>query len=163
MDPLAVIMSVRHARADAEVLTPGDLRSIGLWGPIENREVAGFIGRYATQFAIPTTTDGPNLGHDYFLDAIRTHPTRVALLGREWPLSSTDGITIVELRPVPRFLWWVACRKDVRHPQLGPFLGLLKEAGHREGWLNFDSDRDWLPDADRADLLAWTAAASTRA
>jgi DNA-binding transcriptional LysR family regulator len=161
LDPLAVIMSVHHARADAEVLTPEDLRSMGLWGPIENREVAGFLARYAARFAIPTVTDGLNLGHDYFLDTIRAHPTRVALFGIEWPLSSSDGIRIVELRPIPRFLWWVAWCKDARHPQLGRLLGLLAEEGQREGWLDFDPDRDWLPDADRADLFAWSTAASS--
>src|SRR5262249_44695210 len=160
LDPLAVIMSARHPRADDEILTPEDLRSTGLWGPIENREVAGFLGRYTAQFAIPSVTDGLNLGHDYFLDALRADPTRVALFGKEWPLSSTDGITIVEVRPVPRFLWWVACRKDARHPQLDQFLGLLKQTARREGWLVYNPDQDWLPEPDRTDLLAWTTAAS---
>lgn len=162
LDPLAVAMSVHHAHADAEVLTPEDLRSLGLWWPLENSqgEVAGFLDRYAAQFAIPITTDGLNLGVDHFLDTLRAQPTRVGLLGSEWPLSSTDGITIVEIRPVPRFLWWVAYRKGARHPQLGRFLGLLKETGRREGWLDLDPERDWLPDADRADLRTWTAAAS---
>jgi DNA-binding transcriptional LysR family regulator len=162
LDPLAAVMSVRHAHADAEVLTPEELRSIGLWWPLENSpgELPGFLGRYAAQFGIPIATDGVNLGVDHFLDALRAHPTRAGLIGSEWPLSSTDGITIVEVRPVPRFLWWVVCRKDARHPQLGRFLGLLEETARREGWLGFDPDRDWLPDADRADLLAWTAAAT---
>jgi hypothetical protein len=117
-----------------------------LWWPLENSqgEVAGFLGRYAAQFAIPIETDGLNLGVDHFLDALRAHPTRVGLLGSEWPLSSTDGITVVEVRPVPRFLWWVTYRKGARHPQLGRFLGLLEETGRREGWLDFDPDRDWL-------------------
>jgi DNA-binding transcriptional LysR family regulator len=162
LDPVAAVMPVGHPRADAEVLTPEDLRSTGLWWPLENSqgEVAGFLERYAAQFAIPIATDGLNLGIDHFLDALRGHSTRVALIGSEWPLSSTDGITIVAVRPIPRFLWWVACRKDARHPQLGRFLGLLEETGRREGWLDFDPDRDWLPDADRADLLTWTTAAS---
>jgi DNA-binding transcriptional LysR family regulator len=161
LDPLAVVMAARHPHADAEVLTPEDLRSTGLWWPLENSqgEVAGFIGRYGAQFAIPIATDGLNLGVDHFLDALRADPTRVSLIGSQWPLSSTDGITIVELRPVPRFLWWVAYRKHARHPQLGRFLSLLEETARREGWLGLDPDRDWLPDADRADLLAWTAAA----
>jgi DNA-binding transcriptional LysR family regulator len=162
LDPVAAVMPVGYPRADAEVLTPEDLRSTGLWWPLENSqgEVAGFLERYAAQFAIPIATDGLNLGIDHFLDALRGHPTRVALLGSEWPLSSTEGIAIVAVRPLPRFLWWVACRKDARHPQLGRFLGLLRETARREGWLDFDPDRDWLPDADRADLLTWTAAAS---
>jgi hypothetical protein len=104
-------------------------------------EVAGFLERYAAQFAIPIATDGLNLGIDHFLDALRGHPTRVALIGSEWPLSSTEGIAIVAVRPIPRFLWWVACRKDARHPQLGRFLGLLRERpvdgvqGHMHGLL----------------------------
>jgi hypothetical protein len=59
----------RGHRADAEVLTPEDLRGIGLWWPLENNpgEVAGFLGRYAAQFAIPLATDGLNLGVDTFL------------------------------------------------------------------------------------------------
>jgi DNA-binding transcriptional LysR family regulator len=163
LDPLAVVMSVHHAHADAEVLTPEDLHSAGLWWPLENSqgEVAGFLGRYAAQFTIPITTDGLNLGVDHLLAALRANPTRAGLIGSEWPLSSTDGITVVEVRPVPRFLWWVVCRKGTRHPQLGRFLGLLEETARREGWLEVDPNRDWLPDADRADLLAWTAAATT--
>jgi DNA-binding transcriptional LysR family regulator len=163
LDPLAVAMSVHHAHADAEVLTPGDLRSLGLWWPLENSqgEMAGFLESYGAQFAIPIATDGLNLGIDHLLDALRANSTRVALIGSQWPLSSTDGIKIVEVRPVPRFLWWVTYRKGTRHPQLARFLGLLEETARREGWLGFDPDRDWLPDADRADLRAWTAAAST--
>lgn len=160
LDPLVVVMSVRHARAGAEALTPEDLRSIGLWWPLENREVAGFLGRYAAQFAIPTASDGLNLGLDHFLDALRADPTRVALFGGEWLPSPTDGIAIVEVRPVPRFLWWVASRRDSQHPQRDRFIGLLKETGRREGWLDYNPDRDWLPDPDRTDLRAWSTAAS---
>src|SRR5262249_12838578 len=144
-------------------LTPENLRATGLWWPLENSpgEVAGFIDRYAAHFAIPTTTDGLNLGIDHLLDALRADPTRTSLIGTQWPLSSTDGITIVEARPVPRFLWWALSRNDTPHPQRDRFLELLNETERREGWLDHNPDRDWLPDPDRTDLLAWTTAAST--
>jgi hypothetical protein len=162
LDQSAVVMSARHAQADADVLTAENLRTTGLWWPLENipGEVAGFFSRYAAQFAIPTTTDGLNLGIDHLLDALRADPTRISLIGTEWPMSSTDGITIVEVRPAPRFLWWAVSRYDTRHPQLDRLLGLLNETGRRESWLVYNPDRDWLPDPDRTDLLAWTAAAS---
>ena len=162
LDRLAVVMSARHDHADIAVLTPEDLRRTGLWWPLANgpEEVVGFLGRYAAQFAIPYTTDGLNLGVEHLLDTLRTHPTRVGLIGTEWPLSSTDGIRTVEVRPVPRFLWWVAWRNDAHHPQVARFVRLLNETGRREGWLDYHPDRDWLPDPDRTGLLDWSTAES---
>ena len=156
LDPLAVVMSARHSRASAEVLTAEDLRSTGLWWPLENNqgELLGFLRRYAAEFGIPITTDGLNLGVDDFLDAIRADPLRVALIGTEWLLPSHDGIRIVTVRPIPRFPWWVIHRKDARHPQLARFLGLIGELRRQERWLDYDPDRDWLPDIDRANLPA---------
>jgi hypothetical protein len=67
-----------------------------------------------------------------------------------WTIGSPRRLKLVVV------MYW----KDGRHPPASRFLGLLEETARREGWLGFDPDRDWLPDADRADLRAWTAAAS---
>ncbi|MBM7790332.1 hypothetical protein JOD67_007012 [Tenggerimyces flavus] len=72
------------------------------------------------------------------------------------------GVTIVDLQPVPRFLWWALRRRVAPHKQLAQFFGLLAETTRREGWLDFDPQTDWLPAADRTDLLGWTAAADRR-
>lgn len=85
---------------------------------------------------------------------IGADPTRVALIGTEWSLPSSDGISIVTVRPIPRFLWWVVYRADTQHRLVGRFLGLLEATRRRERWLDFDPSQDWLPDADRVDLLA---------
>jgi hypothetical protein len=54
----------------------------------------------------------------------------------------------------------VVHRKDSRHPQLARFLELIAELRHRERWLDYDPDRDWLPDVDLADLAAAMPAAT---
>jgi hypothetical protein len=125
-------------------------------GSLENSpgELLGFIRRYAAESGTPITTDGLNLGIDHFLDAIRADPLRVSLVGTEWRLPSLDGIRIVPVTPTPRFLWWVVHRTDARHPHVTRLLELIAELRHQEGWLDYDPDRDWLPDIDRGDLLA---------
>lgn len=160
LEPMAVAMSRSHANADLGVVTIDDLRTTGLWWPLENSqgEVAGFLREFATHFRIPTSTEGLNLGHDHLLDVLRANPDRLSLFGREWPLTAADGISLVAVRPVPRFLWWAACRKDARHRQLRQFMGMLAETSRQEGWLHLDPDVDWLPAADQADLHAWAAA-----
>lgn len=161
LDPLAAAMSVRHARAGAEALTPEDLRGTGLWWPLDNSpgELPGFLGRYAAEFDVPIATVGLNLGIDHLLETLRADPTRVAFIGTDWALPPTDGVSIVAVRPVPRLLWWVACRDHDRHPLIRRFLGLIAETARQEGWLDFDPTRDWLPDVDRAALRAGLASA----
>jgi DNA-binding transcriptional LysR family regulator len=155
LDPVSVVMSTQHPLAGTEVLTVDHLRGTGLWWPLQDRqgELLGYLRRYGAQFGIPITTDGLNLGIDHLVDAIRADPERVALIGTEWPLPPNDGIRIVAVKPIPRFLWWTVHHKDARHPQLARFLGLIAELRRRERWVEFDPDRDWLPDSDRADLL----------
>jgi DNA-binding transcriptional LysR family regulator len=154
LDPLAVVVSRHHPLARAETITVDDLRGTGLWWPLENSpgEIRGFLHRYSDQFGIPITTDGLNLGIDHFLDAIRANPLRVALVGTEWPLPSRDGVKILTVTPIPRFLWWIVHRKDTRQPQLTRLLELIGELRRAESWADYHPDRDWLPDVDRAAL-----------
>ncbi len=156
LDPLAVAMPIRHPLAGATVVTIEDLRGTGLWWPLENSpgEVSGFLHSYGDHFGIPITTDGLNLGIDHFLEAVRVDPVRVALIGYRWSLPSHDDIKIVPIRPIPRVLWWTVYRKDAQHPQLGRFLALIEQLQHLEGWVDYDPERDWLPDVDRAALLS---------
>lgn len=156
LDPVAAVMSAQHPLAGTGALTTEDLRRTGLWWPLDNSqgELLGFLRRYAAEFGIPIATDGLNLGIDHLLDAIRTDPVRVALIGTEWRLPSYDGIRIVAVAPTPQFLWWVVHRTEARHPQLARLLSLMAKHRRRERWLDFDPDRDWLPEVDRADLLA---------
>lgn len=157
LEPMAVAMSSSHAYADAGVVTIDALRAAGLWWPLENSpgEVAGFLREFGRDFQIPTSTEGLNLGMDHLLESLRANSDRLSLYGREWPMTA-DHITVLGVRPVPRFLWWAACRRDARHRQLRQFMGLLAATTRREGWLDLDTDADWLPAPDRADLNAWT-------
>ncbi|MFC3759684.1 LysR family transcriptional regulator [Tenggerimyces flavus] len=85
LEPMAVAMSSRHPYAGTEVLSPDDLRAVGLWWPLENSpgEVAGFLREFGSHFEIPTSTEGLNLGVDHLLDDLRGNPNSLSLAGRE--------------------------------------------------------------------------------
>jgi DNA-binding transcriptional LysR family regulator len=155
LEPLAVATASRHPFADAAVLTPDDLRTTGIWSPIDNgpEELAGLFHRFATEFDIPFHIEGLNLGLDSLLDAIQAHPQRVTLIGAEWPLPPDPAITVIPLQPVPRFLWWIATRHNPHHPQLHPLLTLITQTAQQESWLAYDPTHDWLPTPDHTALL----------
>jgi DNA-binding transcriptional LysR family regulator len=156
LEPFAALVVSDHPWATAASVTPDDLRASGLWWPLDNSpgELTGLLRRFATDFDVTIETGGLNLGLDHLVDAVRADPSRVALVGAEWPVPPDAGVRVVALRPVPHHLWWIVTRRDARHPSLDRLLTLVDETAEGASWLAFDPERDWLPDVDRADLLA---------
>ncbi|MFF5211252.1 LysR family transcriptional regulator [Streptosporangium sp. NPDC000396] len=147
LEAAAAAMTAAHPYADRSSLTPDDLRATGLWWPLDGSppELLGWIRRYADEHAIPLDVEGPNLGLDHSLSALRGHRTRIALLGADWPIPPESGIKLVPVWPIPHYPWWLIWRTDDRHPLLDRLLELLDRqwTGQLPGW---------IPEIDRADL-----------
>jgi hypothetical protein len=70
----------------------------------------------------------------------------------DWPIPAQAGITLVKLDPAPCCLWSLVWRHGDQHPLLEVLLDLALQVGQTEGWLTYDPQHDWLPDADLAEL-----------
>jgi DNA-binding transcriptional LysR family regulator len=158
LTPLALAVSTDHPAAQEAVLHPTELAQWEFLVPTQgsSSELLGYWERFAKDFAVPMHDSGSNLGLDLgldqVLDRVRQHPSRVTLLGVDWPLPADAGIRIVPLDPTPRYPWSLVWRTTDRHPTLTLLLRLAAEVGAAEGWLGFDPEHDWLPDVDLAGL-----------
>jgi hypothetical protein len=84
----------------------------------------------------------------------------ITVFGRDWPVPADGSVVTVPLQPRPCYPWSLIWRKEDRRPRLRQLIELAAETGRSEGWLAHDSDRDWLPDVDLADLAAAMPAAT---
>jgi DNA-binding transcriptional LysR family regulator len=147
-------VSTEHPLGDRSLLHPADLRESVFWLPAGGTpaELLGGFRRFADHFGIPTDTGGQNLGLEHAIDQLRRDPRRFALFGGDWPIPTQAGIRLIPLKPTPCYLWSLVWREGDRHPLLGLLLQRAVETGRMEGWLAYDLERDWLPDADPAGL-----------
>jgi DNA-binding transcriptional LysR family regulator len=151
-------VSAQHPLAGADVLRPADLQPYGLWlGASGPPEMVGWFRRYAEHFDLGLDLSDHHLGLDDVLEGIRREPARVALIGADGP--DRAGVRRIRLDPTPCFAWSLVWRRDDRHPLLVLLHRLIADTGRDEGWLVFDAERDWLPDADRRDVEAATSGA----
>jgi DNA-binding transcriptional LysR family regulator len=154
LEPLAVAVGEDHPLAGSERLVPADLRPWTLWGPrhSSSAELSGFWTHFADDFDLEVDTGGSNLGLDEAVQHLRRHPTHFLLLGANWTIPGDVGIRRIPLDPTPCYPFSLIWRAADRHPTLTLLRRLLTEAGAADGWLRFDPQRHWLPDADLADL-----------
>jgi DNA-binding transcriptional LysR family regulator len=158
-----VALGATHPLADAPLLRPQDLGGSHLWFAAagSSPEMIGYMRRFAEQFGVPLVTEGQNLGlGEYVWGVLRDDPTLITIFGRDWPVPADGSVVTVPLQPRPCYPWSLIWRKEDRRPRLRQLIELAAETGHSEGWLAHDSDRDWLPDVDLADLAAAMPAAT---
>lgn len=148
LEPIAAGVLAGHPLAGAASVGADELAGYGLWIPFEDRppELTGLLRAYAAALGVPLTGTASNLGVEHTLAELRRRPERVTPLGAWWQLP--PDVVRVPLRPTPYLPWSVMWRADNPHPLLPRLLKLLPGPGS----VRFDPARDWLPDADRADL-----------
>ncbi|MGH3625813.1 MAG: LysR family transcriptional regulator [Sciscionella sp.] len=159
LEPIDAILSAQHPLADAPDLRPTDLREATLWCPAALDRL-DFLERFADHFAIPTRSGGPNLGLDHFLDHIRADPGCFSLFpaDTDTTLPNHTGLRHIPLiNPTPLYAWSLMWRKQDQHPLLGALLRGFAATGARRRWLDYHPTRDWLPDADHAELQHLTS------
>jgi DNA-binding transcriptional LysR family regulator len=154
LERLAVAVDAEHPLADAPLRRASDLRQWTLWVPAAGSapEVLGAYQRFADHFAISVDTSGQNLGLEGIIGQLRSRPGRFTLLGMDWPIPAQEGIILVKLDPAPCCLWSLVWRQGDQHPLLDLLLERALQVGHAEGWLAYDPQHDWLPEADLVEL-----------
>jgi DNA-binding transcriptional LysR family regulator len=154
LERAVVAVSADHPLGAASLLHPADLRESVMWLPAGGSptEMLGHFHRFADHFGILVDTGGQNLGLEHAIDQLRCDPRRFALFGGDWTIPTDAGIRLLPLDPTPCYLWSLVWRDGDRHPQLELLLQRAIETGRTEGWLAYDSERDWLPDIDLAGL-----------
>ncbi|MGW7003217.1 LysR family transcriptional regulator [Streptomyces sp. NPDC054933] len=147
LEPVDAIVGTGHPLADATELRPADLRDSVLWCPAEVERL-DFLQRFAADFGITGRAGGPNLGLPHFLARLRTDPRCFSLFPADCPLPDDPGIRSIPLvGPTPLYAWSLIWRDDQRHPQLDALLRGFTETAGSGRWLEYDPERDWLPEA----------------
>jgi DNA-binding transcriptional LysR family regulator len=150
----AVALSADHPLADATVVHPADLDGSVMWMPTSGTpaEVLGWWRQFARHFGVQAESDGHNMGLEHAINQLRANPTQFATFGVDWPIPAGAGISLVPLDPAPCSLWSLVWREANPHPLLALLAERVTEVGRGEGWLDFDPEHDWLPEADLACL-----------
>ncbi|MFG2528322.1 LysR family transcriptional regulator [Streptomyces sp. NPDC048516] len=152
LEPVDVVVSPSHPLADADALRPAELRDSVLWCPAELNRL-DFLRRFADEFRITRRHDGPNLGLDHLIQHLCTDPEGFTVFPADMPLPDHAGLRCIPLvEPTPLYAWSLAWRESSRHPLLGTLLRGFTEAGRSRRWLEFNPQRDWLPDTDHPKL-----------
>ncbi|NUR03797.1 MAG: LysR family transcriptional regulator [Streptomyces sp.] len=152
LEPVDVLLSASHPLASAAELRPSDLRTGILLCPAELPRL-DFLRRFADAFALPHRQDGPNLGLDHLAAHLRSDPDCFTLFPADAPLPDHTGLRSIPLvAPTPLYAWSLAWRASHRHPHLDTLLRGFTATGRTRRWLDYNPDRDWLPDTDTADI-----------
>lgn len=143
LEPVDVLVSAEHPLAGADQLRPADLRDSVLWAPAALDRL-DFLRRFADRFGIAAES-GVNLGPEHLVALVRADPRRFALFPADAVLPDDPGVRVIPLvAPTPLYAWSVIWRDDT--PALAALLRAFAEVGARSRWLEYDPDRDWLPD-----------------
>ncbi|GGP88080.1 LysR family transcriptional regulator [Streptomyces roseolilacinus] len=149
LEPVDAVVSAAHPLAGATRLRPADLRDSTLRCPAEPGRL-DFLTRFADRFGIAHRTGGPNLGPAPFLTAIRDDPACFSLLPADAVPDTAfpEGLRFVPLTdPTPLYAWsllWPGGPEGT--PGLRPLLDAFDRTGRARRWLEYDADRDWLPE-----------------
>jgi DNA-binding transcriptional LysR family regulator len=143
LEPVDVVLGVAHPLAGADRLRPADLRDSVLWLPAALDRL-DFLRRFAERFGMATES-GVNLGPEHVLANLRADPRRFTLLPADGLLPADSRVRALPLvDPTPLYGWSVIWRDET--PALTALLRAFAEVGARSRWLEYDPDRDWLPE-----------------
>ncbi|WP_261569395.1 LysR family transcriptional regulator [Frankia gtarii] len=153
LEPLDVVLHPAHPLAGAGNLRPADLRGSVLWCPAALDRL-DFLRRFAGRFGIAAEAAAVNLGLEPLLERPHADPRYVCVLPAELVLPADAGLRAVPLvDPTPLYAWSLLWRGEPCATGRG-LLRVFAETAARRRWLEYAPGRDWLPDADRAQLLA---------
>ncbi|WP_320671939.1 LysR family transcriptional regulator [Patulibacter defluvii] len=122
-EPLELLTGPRHALADAEAVTPHDLRGHRIWIPgiVPGSEWGAYYDALGQAFGLTIDGLGPNFGTEPLLDALADAPELATLVGPRsrllWP-AGHDLRRIPVRNPMPVYPHALVRRRDNRHPGL---------------------------------------------
>jgi DNA-binding transcriptional LysR family regulator len=155
LERATAVVPVVHPLAGASVLRAEDLRTTQLWWPLSNSppEMVGVFHSIVNFFDVPFDDRGANLGIDHFITQLTEMPDRISLIGTGSRLPADPGLRLIPLYPTPCWAWSLISRRDEAHPHFIQLRDYCRQTGRAEGWLEHDPEHDWIPEADRTDLL----------
>jgi DNA-binding transcriptional LysR family regulator len=129
-DEIAILVSTRSELAHRDHVTPADLVRTGIWWPTagSSREVRVFAEEYARSIGARLAADGANLGLEALVRRVADAPALVAPVAVGWPLAGRSDVTVIPLRPAPRYPWYAVWRTSSTHPGLPRILRALRAA-----------------------------------
>ncbi|MFF8510664.1 LysR family transcriptional regulator [Streptomyces sp. NPDC015492] len=150
LEPVDAVLSADHPLAAEPALRPEQLRDSTLWAP-GTLDRLDFLRRFVERFGIRRTTEGVNLGLAHFLAEVAAAPRGFSLLPADVPLPEVPGLRSVPLvDPTPLYAWSLVWRSGSGHAGLDGLAAACAEEAGRSRWLEYDPERDWLPDTPPA-------------
>ncbi|MBB4924658.1 DNA-binding transcriptional LysR family regulator [Kitasatospora kifunensis] len=156
LEPVDVILGPGHPLAASHALRPTELRGGRLLLPAAPERLE-FMQRFAERFGLgDALAPEANLGAEHFLAQLRESADGFTVLPADVPLpegAAGAGLRAVPLvDPTPLYAWSLIWPSQGAHPGIAALLGGFAEVGRRNRWLEYRPGRDWLPEAEHAEL-----------
>ncbi|WP_042387877.1 LysR family transcriptional regulator [Streptacidiphilus melanogenes] len=158
LEPVDAVLRADHPLARAGQVRPGQVRpgqlaALRLVLPAAAGRL-DFLARFAEQFGVPVLEGGANLGLDHLLRRVRATEDGFTLLPSELPLEPGSELAVVPLAdPTPLYAWSLVWHQHRPDPGVPALLRAFAETGRPRRWLEYRPGRDWLPEADRREMV----------
>jgi DNA-binding transcriptional LysR family regulator len=151
LEPVDAVLSEDHPLAAEPALRPEQLRDSVLWAPGALHRL-DFLHRFADRFDVRRRAEGTNLGIVHFLTELVDGPRRFSLLPADMPPPEVPGLRSVPLvDPTPLYAWSLLWCSGNGHPELDGLVAACAGEAGRNRWLEYEPDRDWLPEPHPAE------------
>ncbi len=144
--PHGLLVSCQHRLAARDTVPCAELAGARiLMSPNTPAEVDCSHRSLTTRFAAVPVDSVLNLGLLYTLEALAQDPDLAVILPVSMGLPPGANARIVPLTdPEPCLRWSLIWRSGDSNPRLAALLRVLTKLSAEEGWLSFDSERQWL-------------------
>ena len=151
LDPLQVIVGVRHPLAGARAVRPQQLARYRAWVPgiVAGSEWETFFQDFATAFGLDIDPTGYAVGSESVFDAVAASRSLVTFVGECSRIGWPGNLGMVRLPladPVPVYPWSLLWRKDTQHQ------GALQLVDYVKRSFDPPTTAVWLPSQARSDL-----------
>jgi DNA-binding transcriptional LysR family regulator len=120
LDPLQVIVGVRHPLAHSRTVAPSELARHRAWVPgiVAGTEWEGFYQDFAAAFGLDIDPTGYAVGSESVFDAVAASRSLVTFVGERSRIGWPGNLGLVRLPladPVPVYPWSLIWRTDTQH------------------------------------------------
>jgi DNA-binding transcriptional LysR family regulator len=153
LEPLQVIVGVRHPLARARAVAPEQLTRYRAWVPgiVAGSEWETFFQDFATAFGLDIDPTGYAVGSESVFDAVAASRSLVTFVGERSRIGWPGNLGLVRLPladPVPVYPWSLIWRKDTQHQGAHQLIDYVKRS------FEPPTSAVWLPGQARDDLAA---------
>jgi DNA-binding transcriptional LysR family regulator len=145
LQPCGLLMSSRHRFASRDIVSCAELAGAPVMVPPNGPAEIDYCYRSLTTRFKAVPEESLNLGLIHALDVLAKNPDLAVLLPVDTGLpSGTDARMIPLTDPEPCVQWSLIWRSGDSNPRLAAMPRVLTKLAAEEGWLSFDSERQWL-------------------